>query len=735
MSMNHDPDLDDVLQDEELVRLGALLRSTRRAEPPLDEAFRSDLRRRLMKSAWETSEGRTPWWRRSGTPAAPARRAPALAWAGAAAGVLLILSVVVFTANQKPGSNDIFISSPIADAHSVQLQQPILVSFNQPMDHKSTEAAVRIAPATYVAFSWNANTMAVQPTSGKLAPNTQYRVTIGPGAKTQAGKPLASTKTITFVTQPSATPPPSPRPSPRATPTTLLTGEHRLAPLPAGTYAPQWSSDSTTIYFVGANAALQSVGVSDGAVKVIVADGVSFPAIAPAGDRLAYVRGGKIVILTLGSGSTTDPVAAPGLTTLTWAKDVLMWGTDQGIFKLTADGPAQVDSVSQNATVISISPDGAHAVYRQGNTLQILDLATSKSTKLGVNAESFLGWSPDGSRLLYTQSQLTVVASVTGDAIATIIGGEASWSIKDEILVGNDTDIYAIRPDGYGRTRLNGGTYHQPSWAPNGSTFTFVRGGAIWAATSTPLPAEPSVSDQASSVVSSFMNARLQGQPDAAKSYLTDKGKQAYSSSGLPLLITGDATFSRFYVLTQEIVERRPDAARFVVRLVLTKGTLDVSDFEETLTLKRTDASRPFLIDQATAGPTRDLGKGALVVGVEVSAGSIKVTFDSDLVSDTVADGVILVDEKGKRVGGSSTYSNRTVVITGLELAPGATYKLVVLPMVQDVGGRNVPTEYDLTVVGPTAGASTGGQGTVVNPPSPEPSPTPTPSPIESPTP
>ena len=121
-----------------------------------------------------------------------------------------------------------------------------------------------------------------------------------------------------------------------------------------------------------------------------------------------------------------------------------------------------------------------------------------------------------------------------------------------------------------------------------------------------------------------------------------------------------------------------------------------------------------------------------MVVGVEVSAGSIKVTFDSDLVSDTVADGVILVDEKGKRVGGSSTYTNRTVVITGLELAPGATYKLVVLPTVQDVGGRNVPSEYDLTIVGPASGASTGSLGTVVNPPSPAPSPVPTPSPVET---
>jgi len=143
---------------------------------------------------------------------------------------------------------------------------------------------------------------------------------------------------------------------------------------------------------------------------------------------------------------------------------------------------------------------------------------------------------------------------------------------------------------------------------------------------------------------------------------------------------------------------------------------------KRTLTLKRDDASHPFLINQATGSPTRDIGKGAEVVGVEVSAGSVKVVFDSDLVSDTVGDGVILADEKGKRVGGSSTYANRTVVITGLELAPGATYKLIVLTTVQDVRGRNVASEYDLILVGPAAGASTG-QGTIVNPPSPEPTP------------
>jgi len=271
MSMNHDPDLDDILQDAELIRLARLMSATRRAEPPLDEAFRSDLRRKLMQRAWGMDEQRAPWWQRLTGP-------PALAWAGAALGVLLIGSVVVFTANQRPGVNQLTVTSPIADSHAVQLGQPILVKFNQPMNHPSTEKAVQITPATYVSFSWSDNTLAVHPTGGTLAPNTQYRVTIGPGATTAKGQPLSTPKTITFVTQPSAPPPPSPTPTIQATPTSHLGGDHRLAAKPSGAfYTPQWSADSTIVYFVGDNGALASVSAAGGDVKVIVPDGVSLP--------------------------------------------------------------------------------------------------------------------------------------------------------------------------------------------------------------------------------------------------------------------------------------------------------------------------------------------------------------------------------------------------------------------------------------------------------------------------
>jgi hypothetical protein len=718
MSMNHDPDLDDILQDAELIRLARLMSATQRAEPPLDEAFRSDLRRKLMQRAWGMDEQRAPWWQRLTGP-------PALAWAGAALGVLLIGSVVVFTANQPPGVNQLTVTSPIADSHAVQLGQPILVKFNQPMNHPSTENAVQITPATYVAFSWSDNTLAVHPTGGTLAPNTQYRVTIGPGATTAKGQPLSAPKTITFVTQPSAPPPPSPRPTIQATPTSHLGSDHMLAAKPSGTfYTPQWSADSTTVYFVGDNGALASVSAAGGDVKVIVPDGVSLPAIAPTGDRLAYFRGGKIEMLTLAGGSTSDLAEAPQVTALSWANDQILWATNEGIFTGGAAGQSQLASIPQNATVVSIAPDGGHAVYQEGQSLHVLDLATSRSRALG-GAAAFLGWSPDGSRMLYAGNQETVVADAQGQKIASILSGDVSWSSKDEILIGDDTDLYAVRPDGYGRTLLNSGTYRNPAWAPDGVTFTYVRGGAIWSATTAPLPLEPPALDQAASVVSQFMNARIAKHGDQAQAFLDNNGRQAYSSSGLPLVIAGDATFTRDYVVVQQMTDLQPQTARFVVRLVLSKGSLDVSEFEETITLRRDDASQPFLIDQASATSTRDLGKGAEVVSADVAAGSMKVVFDSDLVANTVADGVVVLDANGKRVGSPSTYANRTVVITGLDLAPGASYKLVVLTSVQDVSGRSVAAEYDLNVAGPAQASSP-------SLPSPEPSPEPTPSPSPS---
>ena len=702
MTMQHDPELDDILQDDELMHVADLLRQAQMTDPPLDDAFRSALRRQLMNRAWGMRERRAPWWSNLFGP-------NSLAWAGAAVGVVLIATVVVFMATSPStgGFNKLVITSPISDQSAVRLEQPILVKFNQAMDHASTEAAVQVAPATTVAFSWNANTLAVQPTSGPLAPNTQYQVTIGPGAKTAAGQQLAAPQTITFVTQPPAVPTPSPSPAVSPSPRGVIVLPQLLAAAPTGASNIHWSPDSSTVYFVSSKGALESVPAAGGNLKVLVPDGVTSVAIAPDGARVAYIRGGKIGILDLKMlVITSELTTTPAPINVGWTMEGVEWTALDGVYTAGVDIPVKVASLPTGAAinVISFAPDGAHLAYTQDQSLKVLDVATGKSSSLGLGGAQFLGWSPDGTGVMYSGAQAVVASDVAGKTISTLPAGEASWSSQDEILLGSDTDLFEVRPDGSGLTRLQEGTYHAPMWAPNGTAFTYFRGGALFTASAPPPAQRPSELGAASLVVNAFMQARKGGQVDKANSYLDDNGKKVYSGSNgsLNLLVTGDPTFSRYYVLTQSITGSQPDAAQFVVRIVLGHDKLDVSTYEETLTLVRTQGSDVFLIDKASAGPLLKLGKGPQVVSVEVSTGAVKVTFDSDLVPGTVASGLIILDSKGNQVGDAPAYANRTVTFRGLDLKPGATYKLVVLPTVQDVGDINMAAEYDLTFAGPS---------------------------------
>ena len=444
MSMQHDPELDDVLQDQELRRVADLLREARMTEPPLDDAFRSALRRQLMNQAWGMGGGGTPWWRKVFGPTG-------MVWATAAVGVILIGAVVVLTATNQTGPSDqVVVTSPISNQSAVRLQQPIQVTFNQPMDHPSTESAVQIAPATTVAFSWHENTLSVTPTAGNLAPNTQYQVTIGPGAKTASGQLLTAPKTITFVTQPPPTPSPSPTPIASPTPRGVLTGQHLLASIPGGITSVLWSPDSSTVYFVSGKGALESVPAAGGTATVIAPDNVTSAAINPAGDQLAYIRKGNIEILAVGQGTTSEviPTSAPVL--VGWATGGVEWATADGVYAVGAGGgQGKVAPLPATGTVtaISFAPDGAHLAYTQDQSLDVLDLATAKSVVLGLPGAHFLGWSPDGTGVMYSGAQAVVLADLGGRNNTSLPAGEPSWSTQDEVLLGSDVNLFEMRPE------------------------------------------------------------------------------------------------------------------------------------------------------------------------------------------------------------------------------------------------------------------------------------------------
>ncbi|HET7465079.1 MAG TPA: Ig-like domain-containing protein [Candidatus Dormibacteraeota bacterium] len=717
-----DPELNDVLQDHELRRLAQLLSRAETPEPPLDDAFKSALRRQLMDMAWRSAEGRDSWWRGWLT-------APRLTWVGAAAVVVMIASVVVYTAAQPPGGfNEVIVRSPQQDQSAVALHQPILVSFNQPMDHPSTEKATQITPATSVTFSWNGDAqMYIQPVTGDLAPNTQYQVTIGPGALTKTQQPLSTPTTITFVTQPSTPAPPQASPTPRV----LTLNQQQLATIPsAASSSPLWSPDSSTVYYVAAGGAIVSVPAKGGAPTTLVTDGASLPALDPAGGKLAYVRAGKIEILTPATKTTDEVAPASTPTALRWVGETLFFGTSDGVYSVgdTINKVAGIQS-NQAASVISIAPNGLHAVYQTASTLFVLDLGTGASAQLGGAgaAGTFQGWSPNGARLIYGN----LVADTNGKTVKQLPEGDASWSAQNVILLGSDTAIFSVRPDGTSLTKLADGTYHAPAWAPDASTFLFVRGNGLWVATAPAAAPLPSPTAQASAIVDAFMRARQDNDPDKARTYLDDSGKTAYGSGNPALIPSSDLQFKRYYIVLAEVDPTTPNTVRVVVRMVFGKNKQEKVAIEETLVVLRSVSTDPFLIDGVNAAPERGLAKGPEVVSMKVTGSEVDVTFDSDLVASTI-NSVTLQDSTGAAIQVTPTYNDRTITFSGLQLTPGARYRLVVTNNLQDVGQRHAAAEYDLDFVGP-APDSTSGASTPAPLPSPSPGVSPSPSPTPSP--
>lgn len=717
-----DPELNDVLRDPELLRLAQLLSRAETPAPPLDDAFKSALRRQLMDIAWRSAEGKDSWWRGWLSP-------PRLTWVGAAAVVVMIASVVIYTAAQPPGGFDeVIVQSPQQDQSAVALHQPILVSFNQAMDHPSTEKATEITPATSVSFSWNGDAqMYIQPLSGDLAPNTQYQVTIGPGALTKTQQPLSTPTTITFVTQPSTPPPPQASPTPRV----LTLNQQQLATIPsAASSSPVWSPDSSTVYYVAAGGALVSVPAKGGSPATLVADGASLPAIDPAGGKLAYVRAGKIEVLSLAAKTTDELAPASTPTALRWVGETLYFGTNDGVYSAgdTINKLAGIQS-DQAASVISIAPDGLHAVYQTASALFVLDLGTGAHAQLGDAgaAGTFQDWAPSGARLIYGN----VVADTNGKSVKQLPEGDASWSAQNVILLGSDTAIYSVRPDGTSLTKLADGTYHAPAWAPDASTFLFVRGNGLWVATAPAATRLPSPTVQASTVVSAFMRARQDNDPDKARGYLDDSGKAAYGTGNPALIPSSDLQFKRFYIVLAEVDPNTPNTVRVVVRMVFGKNKQEKVAIEETLVVLRSVSTDPFLIDGVNAAPQRDLGMGPEVVSMKVTGSEVDVTFDSDLVASTI-NSVTLQDSTGAAIQVTPTYNDRTITFSGLQLTPGARYRLVVSNTLQDVGQRHAAAEYDLNFVGPAPDSASGAS---TPPPLPSPSPEVSPSPVPTPSP
>jgi hypothetical protein len=732
--MSRDPDVqleEMFLEDQELYETANVMRSLAAPEAPLDPVFQSELRRKLMSEAWARHEKRG---RRRWPSFGPA---PRLTWAASLVGVFLIAFVVAAVLLNQPGGGPGAPVSSLDGRHNVAVVVPIDVNFNQPMDPAATQAAIKVEPATDLKYEWSNNNtrLTITPSSKELAPNTQYVVTVGAGAKTAAGTEVPAPKApISFVT--GGLPSPAPTPVVTPTPPAKLSNERQIAALYPGAYSlpqlGQWSPDGGTFYFIGTGSQLAATGLGGG-VRTLVPAGVKMFALSPDGANLAYAASGKIFRLAAdGAGSPveltsgdpgaiafTSPSPSPQLNPVAAGPSVVFFQNNT-VYKVASPGAVtKVLSTSDAATAVQFSPAGDRLIYwtQQPVVSRVVELGSGQASDRGAGLNIPIAWSADGSRVAGADSQGVYLAAADGKNLVRVATREklgvaadttldVSWAGSNQVLISTRSQLWSGALDGSGPVKVADGQFEKPLASPGATTVAFLRGPApSLLLVDYSAPANVSAGallEDGGRQVAAFMDFRVKGQSDQAGAFLDDSGRTAYEQTG-SLILTGDPKLSRAYQVTSEATSTQPVSLRYTVRLVFSSGKLEVSQSDETLTLVK-DAGGRLVVHQVVATQRRPVGKGPEVVSVKVSPTGVTVLLDSDLDAKTVPGNVVITDTSGQPVSLKYAvgYGNRTVTVTlAAGLTPGQSYRLSVLTGLKDVGGRAITGQYDFEFDGP----------------------------------
>jgi Bacterial Ig-like domain len=696
MSARRDGELDDLGDeqgwDPEVRELAHYLRASSQAYAHVEPSakFRQDLRRRLMREAWEqAARPAQPWYRRFLAP-------QPMAMAGAAIGAVLIVSVAFLSLGpQQRDHVNVAVVSPQQNAQLEPAVRPIVLEFSAPM--KTDSVHYQIEPTTLVNQTWDqpGKVLTLTPVNA-LSASTQYKVTVTAATTAQSQQVQVSRiRPVVFSTGPTPTPTPSTSPRPTTPPSPIL-NPRDLAPVGSGARV-HWSIDGTSLYVIAPSGQLQLIPLATGTPQRL-ADGVTLAAPAPDGSSAAWLSGGQVTFKST-TINNVQPIA------LGFRAGALLMATGTDVE--TAD-QRRVAAFKETATTADFTASGDRVAYLGASGLHLVDLAAARDTLVGP-ATALGGWGPDGHHYAYVTGAGVSVADAADGSTAALVSlpgaTGVSWSRGEQLLM---TAAGALYLADYGTggpaaahklTSAQDGTFGSPDWAPNGSgQFSFVRGGDVWVAklqgavAGAPVitPATPNVNQD--DLVNSFMTARKNALPDQALAFLDAAGRDAFTR--LTLVYT-DPSLARYYVLVSQ-------PGRVVVRLVLVHVAVQTA-VDETLVIQPDANSHPF-IHSVTESPRASFGSGPEVIRTVVTGNQVQVTFDSDLdASSAVQAGSVSI--RGVTTQASYDRPSKTVTLTvPAGLTPGASYDLLIGSGLRDVNERTA-VPYDLPFTGPASGS------------------------------